>query len=94
MIDIIWTSDALQDIRRLYDFLIAENEIAAARVVQKLVRAPERLRSLPRLGERVSELEALEIRRLIVDRYEIRYEIQVETIRILRIWHTRERRLI
>jgi plasmid stabilization system protein ParE len=94
MIDIIWTSDALQDIRRLYDFLIAENEIAAERIVQKLVRAPERLRSLPRLGERVSELEALEIRRLIVDRYEIRYEIQVETIRILRIWHTRERRLI
>lgn len=92
MIDIIWSSDVLDDIQRLHDFLSVENGLAATRVVQTLVQAPARLQNLPRLGERVSEFEEMEVRRLIVGHYEIRYEVQAETVRILRIWHTREQR--
>lgn len=92
MIDIIWSADALDDVRRLHDFLSAENEAAAARVVQTLVHGPARLQNLPRLGERVSQFDEMEVRRLIIGHYEIRYEIQAGSIHILRVWHTREQR--
>ena len=36
--------------------------------------------------------EPREVRRLLVGRYEIRYEIQDSTVYILRLWHTREER--
>ncbi|MGV8577780.1 type II toxin-antitoxin system RelE/ParE family toxin [Pseudomonas aeruginosa] len=32
------------------------------------------------------------MRRILVGRYEIRYQVQPATIYVLRIWHTREER--
>ena len=46
----------------------------------------------PRIGEQLFEFEPREVRRLIVGQYELRYEMQGETIYVLRLWHTRERR--
>ena len=65
---------------------------AAARVVQSLTKAPAILLSTPRIGERLFEFEPREVRRPLVGRYEIRYEIQDSTVYILRLWHTREER--
>lgn len=87
-----WTSKALGDLARLYEFLAPVNQPAAARVVQSLTKAPAILSSTPRIGERLFEFEPREVRRLLVGRYEIRYEIQDSTVYILRLWHTREER--
>ena len=87
-----WASKALDDITRLYEFLQAVNQPAAARVVQSLTRAPDKLLELPRLGEQLDEFEAREVRRLLVGDYEMRYEIVAGNIFILRIWHMREDR--
>ena len=61
-------------------------------VVQSLTKAQAILLSTPRIGERLFEFEPREVRRLLVGRYEIRYEIQDSTVYILRLWHTREER--
>ena len=87
-----WSSKALSDLSRLYDFLAPVNRPAAAHAVQLLVASPGRLLEFPRLGEKLEEFQSREVRRIIVGRYEMRYEIAGEAIRILRIWHTRERR--
>lgn len=87
-----WTSKGLSDLARLYDFLTPVNPVAAARQVQSLAAAPSGLYANPRIGERLEEFEPREVRRILVGRYEIRYEIQGEIIYILRIWHTREER--
>ena len=87
-----WTSKALADLERLHDFLAVVNPPAAARAVQSLVKTPTRLLENPRLGEQLFELEPREVRRIIVGRYEIRYEIQDPCIYILRLWHTKEHR--
>lgn len=87
-----WTSKALSDLTRLYEFLAAVNKPAAVRAVQSLTKAPTILLANPRIGERLFEFEPREIRRLLVGHYEIRYEIQQSTIYILRLWHTREDR--
>jgi plasmid stabilization system protein ParE len=87
-----WTSKALGDLARLYEFLAPVNRPAAARTVQSLTQAPSCLLANPRIGERLDEFEPHEVRRILVGRYEMRYEVQENSIYILRIWHTREDR--
>ncbi len=87
-----WTSKALSDLTRLYEFLAAVNEGVAVRTVQSLAAAPTSLLANPRIGESLEEFESREVRRILVGHYEIRYEIQEPTIYVLRLWHTRENR--
>jgi len=87
-----WTSKALSDLHRLFEFLAPVNRQAAARTVLSLTAAPMRIISQPRIGERLDEFEPREVRRLLVGRYELRYEIQDSIIYVLRLWHTREDR--
>ena len=87
-----WTSRALTDLARLYEFLAIVNQQTAARTVQSLTSAPGRLLEHPRMGEKLEEFAPREVRRLLVGQYEMRYEIQESTIYMLRIWHTREAR--
>ena len=92
MMELKWTSKALADLARLYDFLAPINRQAAARIVQSLAAAPARLKAHPRLGEKLDEFSPREVRRILVKDYEMRYEIQGYMIYVLRIWHTKEDR--
>lgn len=87
-----WTSKALSDVVRLYKFLAAVNQPAAARTVQQLTEAPASLLANPRLGERLDEFQPRVVRRILIGHYEIRYEITGNTVYLLRLWHTREDR--
>jgi len=90
--NIKWTNKALSDLVRLYEFLASVNKSAAIRVIQSLSRTPDYLVDQPRIGERLEEFEPREVRRIVIGQYEMRYEIQNQTIYLLRIWHTREDR--
>jgi plasmid stabilization system protein ParE len=92
MIQLKWTSKALSDLSRLHEFLAPVNQAAAARAVRALAKAPTILLSHPRIGERLSQFEPREVRRIVVDAYELRYEIQGPVVYVLRLWHTREQR--
>jgi plasmid stabilization system protein ParE len=59
MMELKWSSKALSDLARLHDFLAPTNAQAAARAVQSLIYAPERLLDHPRVGERLQEFEPL-----------------------------------
>ena len=87
-----WTSKALSDLTRLYEFLTPVNKLSAARTVQALTKAPIVLLTNPRIGEQLFQFEPREVRRILVGAYEIRYELQDSIIYILRLWHTREER--
>lgn len=87
-----WTSKALSDLVRLYEFLAVKNKEAAARTVQLLSTVPDRLLEQARIGEKLEEFDPREVRRIIAGSYEMRYEIEVDVIYVLRIWHTREDR--
>ncbi len=87
-----WTSKALSDLARLYDFLALVNKAAAVRTVQTLTATPTTLLNNPRIGKRLEEFNPREVRRIIVGQYEMRYELQESTIYMLRLWHTREDR--
>jgi plasmid stabilization system protein ParE len=88
-----WTGRASSDLARLYEHLRPVAPTAAARVVQQLARAPNRLLEHPRIGEKLDAYAPREVRRIIVGAYEVRYEIADATIYILRLWHGREDRI-
>lgn len=87
-----WTTKALSDLARLYEFLALANKPAAARAVQSLTQAPTILLTNPRIGEQLFQFEPREVRRILVGEYEVRYEILGSMIYLLRLWHTRENR--
>lgn len=89
-VEIRWTSKAHSDVVRLYAFLAPLNPRAAAHAARALTKAPEVLLVHPRIGEQLFQFEPREIRRLLVGKYEMRYEVQGASIYILRVWHTRE----
>jgi len=87
-----WTSKALADLTRLYEFLAPVNQPAAARAVQALTKSPTILLTNPRIGEQLFQFQPREVRRILIGAYEVRYEIQASIIYVLRLWHTREDR--
>lgn len=87
-----WTSKALSDLARLYEFVAPVNKPVAVRTVQSLTAAPSNLLANPRIGESLEEFEPREVRHIFVGHYEMRYEIQESIIYVLRLWHTREER--
>jgi len=87
-----WTSKAIEDLERLYEFLSPVDKQAAARTVQALTATPANLLAHPRIGEKLEEFEPREVRRILVGHYEMRYEIRDSGLYVLRLWHTREQR--
>ena len=87
-----WTGKASSDLVRLHEHLRPVAPDAAARVVQQLARAPDRLLDHPRIGEKLDTYAPREVRRIIVGNYQLRYELADATIFILRLWHCRENR--
>lgn len=69
---LMWTSKALSDLARLYEFLALVNKPAAARTVQKLTATAAKLAANPRIGEKLEEFEPRDVHRIIVGHYEIR----------------------
>jgi plasmid stabilization system protein ParE len=87
-----WSQVAVGDLGRLHEFLRIASPPAAKAVVDRLKQAPRMLQAQPQMGKPLTEFEPREVRRIVVGDYEMRYEVQAETIFILRIWHSRENR--
>jgi len=87
-----WTSAAYGDLKRVHEFLLPVNPAAAARLVRAVVVRVRRVPAQPRLGDKVSGFEPREVRRVLIQRYEVRYEVAGSDIIILRVFHTREER--
>lgn len=87
-----WTESAYGDLRRIHEFLEPLDPAAAARAVRAVVARVRRIPVQPRLGERVPGFGDREVRRVLVRRYEIRYEVTDSDFYVLRIFHTREDR--
>jgi plasmid stabilization system protein ParE len=78
-----WTSKALSDLVRLYEFLAPANKNSAARVVQMLVKSTKRLLDHPCIGEQLEEFKPRKVHRIVIDHYEVRYELKNSNIYLL-----------
>lgn len=87
-----WSLEARDDVDRVADFAASFDIARASELEYELSQAPKKLLQFPRLGSRLSEFDAREVRELRFGRYLIRYEVASEEVRILRIFHGREDR--
>lgn len=87
-----WSRAAYEDLRRIHEFLEPVDPAAAIRAVQVVVARVRRIPRQPRLGERLPGFGQREVRRVLVRKYEIRYEVSGGDLYVLRIFHTREDR--
>lgn len=87
-----WTASANRDMVRLHDFLKQDDPRAAARIMKHLVASAKSLLIHPQLGNPLEEFTPRNVRHLIVQDYELRYELSGDNIYILRLWHCREDR--
>ena len=62
------------------------------RAALAIVARARRIARQPRLGERIPGFGDREVRRVLVQKYEIRYEIAGTDLYVLQIFHTREDR--
>ncbi len=84
---LIWSDDALADLRRLSNHLSTEAPDAAIHAIQRLTLAGEGLRLFPLIGTPLGDR-----RRLIIDNYCLFYRVGRSPLRvvILRVRHGKE----
>ncbi len=92
MVKIIWTDQSLDDVDSIADF-IAKDSLKYAKIqVRRFFDRVELLKSHPKAGRIVPELENKLIRELIIGNYRIIYKIRSkERIDILTVHHSRGR---
>jgi plasmid stabilization system protein ParE len=87
-----WTAKAVSDLHGLVHAF--ENPKTTARVMRRLAAIPDMLLEFPRMGGLLPDFAPREVRRFIVDNYEIRYELTDHTLFITDVFHTRQDREI
>jgi toxin ParE1/3/4 len=84
---LIWTEPAVVDLENIKAYIAHDSELYAAVLVEKIIKATEKLRDFPKLGREVPEFDADEIREIIFSNYRIMYRIQEDTILIVAVIH-------
>jgi plasmid stabilization system protein ParE len=90
---IVFSSDAIADAQRLYEFLRPENPDAAARAMAAIWNKLELIEQMPSLGYRTKSPFIRQTRIQFGKRgYVVRYTIRGSdtALVVLRIWHGRE----
>ncbi|MHB1559031.1 MAG: type II toxin-antitoxin system RelE/ParE family toxin [Isosphaeraceae bacterium] len=87
MARVYWTESALDDVRDITEFVARDSPAYAARLADRLVKAPRRLAALPRSGAIVPEFGQDAIREVVVRPYRIIYEIRGEDCFVVAVIH-------
>lgn len=88
---LVYTDDAIEDLKRLREFIAVHNPSAAGRIAAELVSKIELLPDFPRMGTPVEMAPVPDsIRDMVFGKYVVRYSLHVRAIIILRVWHELE----
>ena len=88
-----WLPAALDDIKRLYDFLL-DKDSTAGRAARAIRAGADRLLDSPEIGRPLADGTGR--RELVIPfgagAYVLRYRIHDDTVVVIRVWHGREAR--
>ena len=88
---LVYTDEAISDLKRLRDFIKQNNPSAAQRIASTLINRMTTLQDFPQLGKPVESSPVPgSIRDMVFDQYIVRYSVHTSTVIILRIWHELE----
>ncbi|WP_416137734.1 type II toxin-antitoxin system RelE/ParE family toxin [Halomonas sp. HK25] len=85
---LVYTDEAIDDLKRLREFVAVHNPSAAARIATELVGKIELLPDFPEMGTPVEMAPVPDsVRDMVFGKYVVRYSVHASAIIILRIWH-------
>ncbi len=87
MARINWTSQALNDLQAIGDFISRDAPTFAQVFTDKVFDSVERLENFPRSGRIVPEINQQNIREIIVGSYRIVYLLTGDEVSILTVFH-------
>jgi len=88
-----YSLEAVEDLRRLREFIEEKNPTAAQRAASTILKGINQLKEFPLLGTKVSRAPNPEyVRDLVIGNYLARYLVHEKKIYVLRIWHQKEDR--
>ena len=88
---LVYTDEAIKDLKRLREFIAVHNPSAAGRVAAELVGKIEVLTDFPKVGTPVEMAPVPNsVRDMVFGKYVVRYSVHATAIIILRVWHELE----
>ncbi|MCA1771942.1 MAG: type II toxin-antitoxin system RelE/ParE family toxin [Halomonas sp.] len=85
---LVYTDEAIEDLKRLREFIAVHHPSAAARTATELVSKIELLPDFPKLGTPVEMAPVPDsVRDMVFGKYVVRYSLHTSAIIILRVWH-------
>jgi addiction module RelE/StbE family toxin len=86
---VIWTDEAIADLRQLVAFISQDNPAAAVKLGKEIIRKSMLLAAHPRLGRMLRETKRDTLREIIIHPYRLIYEIDEpsQTVRVRVLWH-------
>ncbi|NWO07217.1 MAG: type II toxin-antitoxin system RelE/ParE family toxin [Alteromonadaceae bacterium] len=88
---LVYTDEAIEDLKRLREFIAVHNPSAAGWIATELVSKIELLPDFPRMGTPVEMAPVPDsIRDTVFGKYVVRYSVHGSAIIILRVWHELE----
>lgn len=87
---VIWSQQAVADLRSIHDFIARDSRYYAKKVVHDIRELVDELIGLPKMGRMVPELNEEAVRELLLYSYRIVYEIKDEEIFVLTVVHQRK----
>jgi toxin ParE1/3/4 len=87
MSKIEWARSAVNDVKSVRDYIARDSEAYAERFVQKIVEAVEKAGAFPRVGRRVREADADDIREIVFGNYRIIYRDEEARVLVLMVIH-------
>jgi plasmid stabilization system protein ParE len=87
-VKLVYTDAAIEDLKRLREFIAVHNPSAAARIAAELVSKIELLPDFPKIGTPVEMAPVPDsVRDMVYGKYVVRYSVHTSAIIILRVWH-------
>ena len=83
MRSVIWSPEAIRDVRSIHDYIEGVNPLAARRVAAELYASTDILQHFPELGRAAAD----DTREWVSGKYVIVYRTGTTETLILRVWH-------
>ncbi|WP_417594829.1 type II toxin-antitoxin system RelE/ParE family toxin [Oceanospirillum sp.] len=85
---LVYTDEAIEDLKRLREFIAVHNPSAATRIATELVGKIELPPDFPKMGTPVEMAPVPDsVRDIVFGKYVVRYSVHASVIIILRVWH-------
>ncbi len=83
-----WTEKANSHLQRIHEYIAKDSKTYATRFIISLIKATQKLETMPRIGRIIPELANYDFREVIYQNYRIVYKVRDnEDIEILAVLH-------